>query len=83
MNDLISRQATIDFICSMEMCDEISAEAYKKLTNYLDEVPSAQPDIVRCKECRYFAGEGMYCEQNIIVHFDHFYCYYAERRTDA
>lgn len=43
-DDLISRQAAIAFICSMEMCDEISAEAYKKLTNYLDELPSASPE---------------------------------------
>ena len=45
MNDLISRQGAIDFVGSMEMCDEISAEAYQKLTNYLEEMPSTQPDI--------------------------------------
>jgi hypothetical protein len=39
--DTISRQAAIDFVGSMEMCDEISGEAYQKLTNYLDELPSA------------------------------------------
>jgi hypothetical protein len=38
--------------------------------------------LIRCKDCKYFAGEGMYCENDIIVHFDHFYCYNAERRTD-
>ena len=37
---------------------------------------------VRCKDCRYFAGEGMYCENDIIPMFDHFYCYYGERRED-
>ena len=45
MSDLISRQAAMDFVGSMEMCDEISAEAYKKLMNYLEELPSAQPEI--------------------------------------
>jgi len=43
-DDLISRQAAMDFVGSMEMCDEISAEAYKKLMNYLEELPSAQPE---------------------------------------
>ena len=44
MDDLISRQAAIDFVGSMNMCDEISNEAYKKLISYLDDLPSAQPE---------------------------------------
>ena len=43
-NDYISRQAAMDFVGSMEMCDEISVEAYQKLMNYLEELPSAQPE---------------------------------------
>lgn len=39
-------------------------------------------DIVRCGECKFFVDEGMYCEQNIITQFDHFYCYHGERRAD-
>jgi hypothetical protein len=39
-------------------------------------------EVVRCKDCKYYAGEGMYCANDIIVQFDHFYCYYGERRTD-
>lgn len=41
----------------------------------VDAVP-----VVRCKDCKHFAGEGMYCAENICVQFDHFYCYYAERK---
>lgn len=41
----------------------------------VDAVP-----VIRCKECKHFAGEGMYCAENICVQFDHFYCYYAERK---
>ena len=43
-DDVISRQAAMDFVGSMEMCDEISVEAYQKLMNYLEELPSAQPE---------------------------------------
>jgi hypothetical protein len=51
----------------MEMCDEISAEAYKKLMNYLEELPSAQPEIIQCKDCKHsidFYGDGeCYCRR--------------------
>lgn len=33
-----------------------------------------------CKDCMYYAGDGMYCACNILVQYDHFYCYYAERK---
>ena len=49
----------------------------------MKELPSAQPEIIRCKDCKHFAGEGMYCSCDIIVQFDHFYCYHAERRQDV
>lgn len=45
MDDLISRQQAIDFVGCMNMCDEISNEACKKLTSYLDELPSAEPEL--------------------------------------
>lgn len=65
--DLISRQAAIDFVGSMEMCDEISAEAYKKLTNYFEDMPSAQPEPLTDKEQRIFlaamAREEKVCEE--------------------
>lgn len=43
MGKLIDADAAIDFVGSMNMCDEISNEACKKLTSYLDELPSAEP----------------------------------------
>lgn len=44
--------------------------------------PKIVSKLVRCKDCKYYAGEGMYCANDIIVQFDHFYCYYGERKTD-
>lgn len=40
-------------------------------------------EAIRCKDCRWYAGEGMYCANNIVVKFDHFFCYYGERREDG
>ena len=46
------------------------------------DCPLIEIDIVRCGECKWFAEEGNYCANNILVQFDHFFCYYGERRTD-
>ena len=39
-----------------------------------------QPKIVCCKDCKHFAGEGMYCAFNIMVYYDRFYCFYGKRK---
>lgn len=44
-DDAISRRAVIDFVGSMEMCDQITADAYKDLICYLEELPPAPPEI--------------------------------------
>lgn len=49
---------------------------------YIVGAEAERIDIVRCGECKHFVGEGMYCGQDIMTHFDHFYCYYGERRAD-
>ena len=52
-------QSVIDFIGSMNMCDEISNEAYKKLTIYLDELLSALPEQFNpCTVCQEFDCTG-------------------------
>lgn len=53
-------------------------------SNGLEIVAHAEKvaELVRCKDCKYYAEEGMYCANDIIVQFDHFYCYYGERKTE-
>lgn len=48
-NDLISRQAAIDAVIPA-MIDGADADMVEGLIHLL---PSAQPEIVRCKECKY------------------------------
>ena len=50
--ELISRDAALDFVSAMEMTDQISADAYIKLANYLEELPSepvGNSDMMRPK----------------------------------
>ena len=56
--DLISRQAVIDLIGGMNMCDELSNETYKKLSASIDLLPSTQ-EWIPCDE-RLPDKEGLY-----------------------
>ena len=90
MNDTIYRQEAIealaDYIHNVDKVystGKLSTDDCKDAAkSVLDDLPSAQPEIVRCKDCKCFAGEGMYCDWDIMVHYDHFYCYHAERREE-
>lgn len=53
-----------------------------KFYEWLDKQPTVDAVEVRCKDCRWYAGEGMYCTNNILTQFDHFFCYYGERKED-
>lgn len=74
MNDLISRQAAIDMI---RLYREDEAVDLDELESSIALMPSAQPEVIRCKDClmhgvcRFEQGLGLdgYCSQ-------------AERRTD-
>jgi len=59
------------FTCELSM-----ASVNKKA---LAKVLGGEP-INRCVDCEHYAGEGMYCAKNILVPFDHFYCYYSVRK---
>ena len=96
-NDTIYRQDAIDAINTWDKfgIDERSRvvrwheglEPYVKLRDVvwaIENLPSVQPDIIRCKDCKY-------CEETNHVFYwcdgrkvweDH-YCGYAERRTDG
>ena len=103
MNDLISRQAAIDALAKFvpyAICDA-STESYTNgLTdayNLICQLPSAQPDIIHCKDCKYWQDqeEGVVevpiCARPankyekfpfvMIISGDGF-CSFAERRTD-
>ena len=103
MDDLISRQAAIEALKGMAVplykdpaCEDIW-ERDRTLDNAIDAIrglPSAQPEIIRCKDCRFatltYDGDCKYCQYlegefglTDAVYFDgNDYCSHAERRTD-
>lgn len=103
-NDLLRRQDCIETIeeitSSMSVCvntDEchgmkrMQRQAVLEIAN----MPAAQPEIIRCKDCKFshMTNDGKSCKycdvftddygQLMEMYFESsFYCGYAERRTD-
>ena len=78
MQDTIYRQAAIDAVIKRDAnCGIDSAEVLKSL-------PPAQPEIVRCKDCKHWKQESIcdgYCSEIEKDGFDEDdFCSYAERR---
>lgn len=95
MNDLISRQAAID---KTEMLyRDARDDANYMLIGYnhalsdmraiLKSLPSAQPEIVRCKDCVHYDlaknGYNGHCTRQYAVFTAYDFCSYGERRGDA
>ena len=83
MSDLISRQAAIDAVQNRHMM--LNKEKVL-LINDLEKLPSAQPEIVRCKDCKYAEYiddvKTLWCTEcgqgRTVAPND--FCSYAERR---
>ena len=87
MSDLISRQAAIDRINKQRehLCpdiypqDKIGDAAYRICAEFIGRLPSAQPKIVRCKDCKW--KQGSECVRFAEVRpFPDDFCSRAERR---
>ena len=78
MNDLISRQSAIDEITEYGS-GNTTYMSVAELKRRIEQLPSAQPDIIRCPDCYYNDGTA-YCE----LHFRNVkakdFCSWAERR---
>lgn len=100
MDDLISRQSAIDALKEHRnlFCDNtpdtFSVLPYgdKCRVDELDmaiatliNLPSAQPEIIRCKDCKHWSRESIcdgFCSEDCMRHDEDFYCGYAEGRTN-
>lgn len=91
--DLIERQAAIDALDAV--CDrecEYSKQQRSVMCgacrlgsafDVIDELPSAQPDIIQCRNCKFASGDSRICMKfghSPIGELD--FCAWAERRTD-
>ena len=88
--DLISRQAAIDAlhmdtsIIPFEKAREYADATISEIRNRLEKLPSAQPDIIRCRNCKFASGDSRICMKfghSPIGELD--FCAWAERRTDG
>ena len=83
MHDVISRQAAIDAIVAWAK-DTNEMPDGDDCIMIIGDLPSAQPEIVRCKDCANASHDPLYddlwCDGKQ-VDGEH-YCSYAERRTD-
>lgn len=96
MDDLISRQAAIDALekvatlfpwkvpgnrDSYDRYNEAWNDAIGRAEIEIEELPSKQPEIVRCKDCKW--KQGSECVRFAEVRpFPDDFCSRAERRTD-
>lgn len=77
--DTISRQDAINAIENTEC--ELLPEEWDELTDAIMGVPSAQPEIIRCKDCKWKMGAEC-IEFAEVRPFPDDFCSRAERRTD-
>lgn len=86
MDDLISRKAAIDDL--LEALDHIGCLDEEDVAVMLGHLPSAQPEIIRCKDCKWLntedCGNECDCPNGFAVGYvdDNDYCSRAERRDD-
>ena len=98
--DLIDRRAVIDALGEKPLAWTESEyelglqNQWQSDVDALKALPSAQPEIIRCKDCKWYAGDimanpwGVCCHDGWVGgHIGHEvsergWCYRAERRTD-
>ena len=86
MNDLISRQAAIDLFPNDALeWDTIGGYIAPHLARrMIEELPSSQPEIIRCKDCKWYGTSG--CALWIVDETDYpqddDYCSFGERKDD-
>ena len=80
MNDLISRQAAIDEVLNLNVENRVSWR--DAVIDTIDALPSAQPEIIRCKGCKW---KHVYeCVRFADVRpFTDDYCSRAKRKEDS
>ena len=88
MDDLISRQAAIDEIdewikAFRENVHKESAADARFIRDGIIQLPSAQPEIIRCKGCKYWREDHTCREHSLVspMMADEF-CSRAERREE-
>lgn len=83
MDDLISRQAALEKVRAMQtyklfVGDDMILVDKAEVQTELMMLPTAQPEIIRCKDCRFNDGVA-YCEMHYRDVKGNDFCSWAER----
>ena len=93
MDDVISRQVVVDTVHktilgffseedgTMTDTEKTLLSVNKAICNGVRELPSSQPEIIRCKECAN-ADENYHCDYMTTWNYGDCFCSYGKRRTD-
>ena len=97
-SDTISRHAAIRWIkteCNPYGKPTLDYETSCRIMEHLDKMPSAQPEIIRCKDCKHYRDyDSEYVENAVVVQCmadrypisetipDGWFCAGAERKDD-
>ena len=80
--ELIDKQAAIDELVKMlGYCFQADEEVLDAVVTTVRELPSAQPEIIRCRNCKFASGDSRICMKlghSPIGELD--FCSFAERR---
>jgi len=85
MNDLISRQALLESIERISVKGNVLDDDW--IYRFVQEFPSAEPEIIRCKDCKHYkiGTDGLYYCYNHdddILWQDDDYCSRGERKEE-
>lgn len=79
MRDLIDRQAVLDAVD----IGNLHRGIVDALQNIISDLPSAEPEIIRCRDCEHHSGSYCHYKYSYGAYVrDNHYCGWAERRTD-
>ena len=79
MSDMISRAKAIEALSTITVYK--GSIPFNTAVMRIEKLPSAQPEIIRCRECKFASGDSRIC-----MKFDHSpigeldFCSFAERR---
>lgn len=92
MSDLISRKAVVDFLMDTADGYDYIETRTDKMIEDIKKIPSAEPEIIRCKDCKHWTqstgkmkGYGLgrcdFHDADLVT--CNGFCYWAEGRTDG
>lgn len=83
-SDLIRREDAIDALENkLDQIDHVPKWVFDALTEALEHLPSAQPEIIRCKDCRHWRERGLCGIWDQYISNGDFYCGCAEKEGEA